>query len=186
MVRDVADLSPVELEHGGVLALFTIGETPWSSGQRAVILEGLRAGRLHVLSLHSATDSCRDWEDYGLIVGGRFDGHPWTTTVELEVVDGQHPATVHLPERWRWYDEVYLFSDLRPDARILVRVPDGELDMSVPGARRPDIGFPVTWCFEEGRGRVFQTALGHFPGAWESPVYLRHVAGGLSWLRAAA
>jgi hypothetical protein len=28
---------------------------------------------------------------------------------------------------------------------------------------------------------VFSTSLGHFPGAWESPAYLRHLAGGLAW-----
>ena len=30
-------------------------------------------------------------------------------------------------------------------------------------------------------GRVFTTALGHFPAAWESPAYLRHLHGGLTW-----
>ena len=32
----------------------------------------------------------------------------------------------------------------------------------------PACGFPLAWCFTEGRGRAFYTALGHFPGAWES------------------
>ena len=30
--------------------------------------------------------------------------------------------------------------------------------------------------------REFRTTLGHFPGAWETPAYLRHLAGGLAWL----
>jgi hypothetical protein len=29
---------------------------------------------------------------------------------------------------------------------------------------------------------VFSTSLGHFPYAWEQPPYLRHLAGGLSWV----
>jgi type 1 glutamine amidotransferase len=28
---------------------------------------------------------------------------------------------------------------------------------------------------------VFSTSLGHFPGAWETPAYLRHLSGGLQW-----
>ena len=48
-------------------------------------------------------------------------------------------------------------------------------------ARRPDFGYPIAWCVREGRGRVFTTALGHFPAAWESPAYLRHLHGGLTW-----
>ncbi|HUO48062.1 MAG TPA: ThuA domain-containing protein, partial [Acidimicrobiales bacterium] len=93
----------------------------------------MRAGRMAVLGVHSATDSCHGWPDYGRLVGARFDGHPWTTTVGLEV-DLDHPATAHLPARWRWHDEAYLFRDLRPDARVLIRAADGQLDMTVPDA----------------------------------------------------
>ncbi len=75
------------------LALFTIGETPWSTPQRTVILERLRAGSLAVLAIHSATDACYGWDEYGTLVGARFDGHPWTTTVDLEVLEPGHPAT---------------------------------------------------------------------------------------------
>jgi type 1 glutamine amidotransferase len=76
---------------------------------------------------------------------------------------------------------VYQFRDLRPDAQVLLRVRDGELDLDAPGARAPSFGYPLAWCFAEARGRVFSTSLGHFPAAWESPAYLRHLAGGLGW-----
>jgi type 1 glutamine amidotransferase len=76
---------------------------------------------------------------------------------------------------------VYQFRDLRPDAQVLLRVRDGELDLGAPGARPPVFGYPLAWCFGEGGGRVFSTSLGHFPGAWETPAYLRHLAGGLEW-----
>jgi len=76
---------------------------------------------------------------------------------------------------------VYQFRDLRPDAQVLLRVRDGELDLGAAGARTPSFGYPLAWCFGEGRGRVFSTSLGHFPSAWESPPYLRHLAGGLGW-----
>jgi len=180
-VADVADLAPTELSHG-VLGLFTIGETPWSDAQRTAILEAVREGRLSVLGVHSATDACRGWEDYTSLVGARFDGHPWTQEFEVEIADRSHPATAHLSAPWRWHDEVYLFRDLRPDAHVLLRVAHGQLDMSVPEARVPDCGFPLAWTFTEGKGRAFYTSLGHFPGAWENPTFLRHVAGGLSWV----
>ena len=38
----------------------------------------------------------------------------------------------------------------------------------------------------EAQRRTFYTALGHFPGAWETPAYLRHLAGGLAWLEETA
>jgi hypothetical protein len=181
-VTDVADLSPADLTKGGVLSLFTIGETPWSEAQRTVITDEVRGGRLSVLGLHSATDACVGWEEYASLVGARFDGHPWTQDFDVEVADRSHPATRHLTAPWPWRDEVYLFRDLRPDAHVLLRVAHGQLDMSVPEARVPACGFPLSWCFTEGKGRSFYTSLGHFPGAWETPVYLRHVAGGLAWV----
>jgi len=64
---------------------------------------------------------------------------------------------------------------------VLLRVPEPQLDLNVTGAKHPRFGFPLSWCFAEGQGRVFSTSLGHFPSAWESPAYLRHVAGGLAW-----
>lgn len=179
-VTDVADLKPSDLAEGGVLSLFTIGETPWSETQRAAITRSFRDGALAVLGIHSATDSCREWADYADLVGARFDGHPWTTEFDVVVVDRSHPATAHLGEKWPWKDELYLFRDLRPDARVLLTASDDGLDMSLPGARVPEWGLPLAWSFTEGHGRSFYTALGHFPHAWENPVFLRHVAGGLS------
>jgi type 1 glutamine amidotransferase len=97
-----------------------------------------------------------------------------------------HPATAHFGSQWHWRDEIYLFSDLRPDAEVLLRLAADQVDLTVPGGRTPECGFPLAWCFEEGEGRSFYTALGHFPGAWETPAYLQHLAGGLAWLGARA
>ncbi len=185
-VDDVRDLPADAIGRARALALFTIGETPWDATQRALILDRARAGQLAVVAVHSATDSCYEWPEYGGLVGARFDGHPWTATLDLEVVDGDHPATAHLGPTWTWHDEVYRFRDLRPDARVLLRAPVGPLDRSDPAAWVPDFGLPLAWCFDEGAGRVFSTSLGHFPGAWESPAYLRHLSGGLGWALGAA
>lgn len=181
-VDHVADLSPDQLDAEGVLALFTIGETPFSPAQRQAVEGAWREGRRRVLGVHSATDACHGWPAYGTILGGRFAGHPWTQPFEIEVVDHDHPATAHLGPTWSWHDEVYLFKEVRPDARVLLAVAGGQLDMSVAGAHTPDCGFPLAWCHTEEAGRTFYTALGHFPGAWENPTYLRHLAGGLTWL----
>ena len=180
---DVRSLDPNALRRAAVVALFTIGETPWSPEQRTALLEQLRAGQTAIVAIHSATDSCYTWPDYGAIVGARFNGHPWTQTITLDVLEPDHPALRHLGPTWSWHDEVYQFRDLRPDARVLLRARESDLDLSVRGAQRPHFGFPLSWCFTEGQGRVFSTTLGHFPQACESVDYLRHLAGGLSWVR---
>jgi type 1 glutamine amidotransferase len=186
VVDDVRDLSPHQLGSARLLALFTIGETPFSEAQRSAAVDAWRAGGLRVLGVHSATDACHTWPDYGALMGARFDGHPWTQDFVIDVVDQAHPATAHLGARWDWHDEVYLFRDLRPDARVLLRLAADQVDLSVPGGRVPEFGFPLAWCHTEGEARTFYTALGHFPGAWETPAYLRHLAGALAWLESDA
>ena len=180
-IHDVRTMEIAALREARALVLFTIGETPWSVEQRDIILGRVREGALAILAIHSATDSCYGWDDYGALVGARFDGHPWTQTFTADVLDAAHPACAHLGDHWEWHDEVYQFRDLRPDARVLLQVPDRELDLTAPGARRPSFGYPLAWCFAEGAGRVFSTSLGHFPAAWESPSFLRHLDGGLAW-----
>ena len=186
VVDDVRDLSPEQIGAGRILALFTIGETPFTEAQRAAVLDAWRGGRLGVLGVHSATDACSSWPEYGSLLGARFDGHPWTQPFAIDVVDAQHPATAHLGPTWAWHDEIYLFRALRPDAHVLLRLAEDQVDLSVAGARVPDCGFPLAWCHSEEGGRTFYTALGHFPGAWETPAYLRHLAGGLGWLQQGA
>jgi len=198
VVDDVRDLSPLQLRAPGVLSLFTIGETPFTPAQRTAVVESWQAGRLRILGVHSATDALHGWPEYGSLIGARFDGHPWTQEFALDVVDPAHPATAHLGPRWEWRDEIYLFRSLLPAARVLLRLADDQVDLSVPGGRVPESGFPLAWCLgdgdgdgdgagaHEGHGRTFYTALGHFPEAWESTVFLRHLAGGLAWLNDSA
>ena len=183
-VNDVRDVGADQVAQARVMALFTIGETPWSTDQRAALLDGVRAGRTSVLAVHSATDSCYGWEDYRLLVGARFDGHPWTRDMTLDVLEPSHPAVRHLGRSWEWHDEVYLFRGLRPDAQILLAARPTELtdDGQPTAASIPSFGVPLSWCFTEGAGRVFSSSLGHFPHAWENVDYLRHLAGGLTWL----
>lgn len=181
LIDDVRAVSAAELSVARALVLFTIGDTPWSADQRVVIQDRVHRGSLAVVALHSALDAAQSWAEYGELVGARFDGHPWTQTVDIEVLDQRHPATSHLGASWRWHDEVYQFRDLAPDAHVLLRAPVEQLDLTLSGAREPAFGYPLAWCRRPGMGRVFTTALGHFPAGWESPAYLRHLHGGLEW-----
>jgi hypothetical protein len=182
VTTDVADISPDRLAAVSVLALFTIGETPWSPAQQQAIHAAWQQGSLRILGVHSATDANHQWPEYGAMLGARFDGHPWTQDFDIDVIDDSHPATPHLAAPWHWKDEIYLFADLRLDAHVILRLAPDQVDLTVPGGRIPETGFPLAWTVQHQAARTFYTALGHFPGAWESPAYLRHLAGGLAWL----
>ena len=181
IVQDVATLQIEDLDDTRILCLFNIGETPFSAAQRASIEASWLSGGLAVLAVHSATDACYGWPAYQRLLGARFDGHPWTQSCAIDV-DSDHPATAELGPLWLWRDEIYLFRDLRTDARVLLRLSEEQLDLSVPDARVPDGGVPLAWCHEEAGGRTFYSSLGHFPEAWERPDHLRYLAGALRWL----
>jgi type 1 glutamine amidotransferase len=171
-VEDVTEGLP----EAQVLVLFTIGDVPWSAEQRATIVQRIGAGDLHLLTVHSATDGLNDWPEYAQLTGGRFDGHPVTDVLALRV-DRDHPATRHLPEVWHIADELYLFRELLPSARVLLHLERDEAPVALPG--RP---LPFAWCHHYGAGRCFTTALGHLPESWEDVAYVRHLDGALAWL----
>jgi type 1 glutamine amidotransferase len=175
-VARVTDLSVPELEQARLLMLFTIGETGWSGEQRSVIEHRVRRGDLRFVGMHSASDSSHHWPAYGEFIGARFAGHPVTGVLPVQVIDHDHPATRHLPDRWPFHEELYLFSDLAADRKVLLGVEFGR-------GRDGDGGqvLPLAWCIERGPMRAFYTALGHFGAAYENVDFVRHLGGGVSW-----
>jgi type 1 glutamine amidotransferase len=168
-----ADVMADDLAAARLLVLFTIGETPWSAHQRATIERRAAAGSLGIVGLHAATDAAYGWPAIGNLLGGRFNGHPITGDLPITVVDSHHPATAHLRSPWRFRDELYLFRELVPDARVLLAV---ELGGASAGR------LPLAWCVERPPMRSFYTALGHFVAAYEDADYLQHIRGGIEWV----
>jgi type 1 glutamine amidotransferase len=41
--------------------------------------------------------------------------------------------------------------------------------------------YPITWCSNYGKGRVFYTGLGHREDVWQNPLYQSLVANGILW-----
>lgn len=178
----VSELQPEDLESVAVLALATIGETPWPPNLRTAIEGHVGAGQMGIVGLHSATDASRDWSSYGKLLGARFDGHPLTTELPVAVADRAHPSTRHLPAVWRMRDELYLFSDWQQDNRTLLAVRMGPRSAYHEGETPAPRDLPLAWCRPFGRGRCFYSALGHFATAWENSNYVRHVLGGIEWV----
>jgi type 1 glutamine amidotransferase len=173
--RQVLDISTVDLESARLLVLFTIGETPWSAGQRDAIERRASSGALGIVGLHSATDAAYQWPAIGNLLGARFNGHPITGDLPISVIDGSHPATAHLPSPWHFRDELYLFRELVPDARLLLAAEFGGTDVGT---------LPLAWCIERPPMRTFYTALGHFIAAYENADFLQHLLGGIQWVLA--
>ena len=75
--EDLSLIAAEPLRTFDVVFFFTSGELPLSDAQKRDLLEFVRAGK-GFGGAHSATDTLYQWPEYGEMIGGYFDGHPWT------------------------------------------------------------------------------------------------------------
>ncbi len=131
---------------------------------KANLLNFVNGGKGFV-GIHAATDTLYGWADYGNMIGGYFDGHPWGagTDVTVRVEDPTSPITKALNgQEMDFKEEIYQFK--APYSRDRQRVLMGlnmDKTAKVGGMKREDNDYPVTWIREQGKGRVFYCSLGH-------------------------
>lgn len=180
--RDPAAFEAESLERYAAVLFYTTGELPLDERRRAALFAFVRAGGGFV-GLHSATDTLFSVEEYGRLVGARFDGHPWHQPVRVRVEDPRHASTLHFGESFQVTDEIYQFRDPFERARlhVLLSLDLASVDPQREGVHRTDGDFALAWTHPYGQGRVFYTALGHGDDAWKDPRFREHVVGGLRW-----
>jgi type 1 glutamine amidotransferase len=179
-VRTDADMAkkmtPEALKnYDGVFFLSTTGEMPFPD--KTAFLDWIKSGKGFV-GVHAATDTCHGSgpgvDPYIEMIGGEFVTHA-VAPVECIVVDPEHPATKGLPKPWKLTDEIYIMKNYDRTKVHELLILDKALGSNQPGF------FPIAWCKNYGKGRVFYSALGHFENVWESPEYQMHILGGIKW-----
>jgi type 1 glutamine amidotransferase len=145
----------------------TTGELPMDEQQKADLISFVKDEGKGFLGAHNATDTFYKWPQYGEMIGGYFDGHPWNQFLATIVVEDQSfPASRHFPKSFQIMDEIYQTKDFSRDrVRVLMSLDMSKMDMSAKGVHSKDI--PITWVHEYGKGRVFYSGLGHRPEVWE-------------------
>jgi type 1 glutamine amidotransferase len=117
------DITAENLKNFDAVFFYTSGSLPLSDTQKADLLAFVRKGKGFAGS-HCATDTFYDWPEYGKLIGGYFDGHPWHQKVRVVVEDTSHPATKHLGNTFEITDEIYQFRAPynRGRLRVLMRL----------------------------------------------------------------
>jgi uncharacterized protein len=128
------------------------------------------------VGIHAATDCEYDWEWYGNLVGAYFGGHPAGQVATLNIVNKNHIATQHLPEKWVRKDEWYNFKWIKADLQILMTIDE----KSYKGGTNGNL-HPMAWYHEFDGGRSFYTELGHTDESFKDPLYLKHLLGGIQY-----
>jgi type 1 glutamine amidotransferase len=153
--EDLSLLSANALRNFDAVLFFTSGELPISDTQKQDLLDFVRSGR-GFGGAHSATDTFYTWSEYGDLIGGRFNGHPWVQQVRLDVEDPQHPAVAQLSPGFSILDEIYQFRDFSRDhVRVLMTLDSHSVDLGAPGVNPATEDFPLAWTRTYGAGRVF-------------------------------
>ena len=139
--------------------------------QKADLLSFVRDDGKGFIGIHSAAITFTSWPEYGAMLGGYFDGHPWGEfEAALVVEDPGFPGLGHLPRQFTLKDEIYQIKDFSRDrVRVLLRLDPGKVDLSRKGVHRKDEDFAVIWARHYGKGRVLYNGLGHTRDVWDRP-----------------
>ncbi|MBI2806980.1 MAG: ThuA domain-containing protein [Planctomycetes bacterium] len=175
-----AAITGENLKNFDAVFFYTTGELPLTDSQKSDLLAFVRNGKGFGGS-HCATDTFYRWKEYGELIGGYFDGHPWHQKIRVIVEDKKHAATKHLGDSFEITDEIYQFKAPygRDKLHVLMRL---DMDSVQNPGKRADKDNALAWTHAYGKGRVFYTALGHREQVWNDPRFQQHVIGGLRYM----
>ena len=150
---------------------YTGGTLEMDSQQKADFLSFVRDDGKGFIGVHSATITFTGWPEYGDMIGGYFDEHPWGTfDAPILVEDSEFPGMKRWAPAFVLRDEIYQIRNLsRDNVRVLMRLDATKLDLTNPRVHRKDRDFAVSWAKMYGKGRVFYSTLGHPGENWDRP-----------------
>src|SRR5882724_8396740 len=117
------------------IVFFTDGDLDMDESQKSDLLSFVRDDGKGFIGIHSAAITFLSWPEYGEMIGGYFDGHPWGEfKAPLVVEDSSFPGMQHLPQEFTLQDEIYQIKDFsRDNVRVLLRLDAGKVDLSRKG-----------------------------------------------------
>ncbi len=151
----------------------TTGELDMDDSQKADMMSFIKEDGKGFVGIHAALDTNYKWPEYGEMIGGWFDEHPWTTfNAPIINEDPDFPAVRHFPKAFVKYDEIYQPKEWSRDkVNVLLSLDASKLNYAAGGDRvhRADHDFAVAWDKMYGKGRVFYSTLGHTDESWDDP-----------------
>ena len=163
-----------------IVMFYTTGKLPISDENlHYFIHDWLKQPKHGFLGVHSATDTLKEDSRYVELVGGSFDGHPWTQNTQVTIVNHEptHPTMVPFDRQLVLREEIYQYKNWLPEnVRVLM-----SLEMSGCDVKRP-YHVPVAWVRSWGQGRVYYNNLGHRPDTWQNPAFMQGMVAAIRWL----
>jgi len=162
---------------------YTGGDLEMNAEQKAALLSFVHDDGKGFIGVHSATITFTSWPEYGEMIGGYFDEHPWVTfDAPIFVEDPNFPGMQQWPASFVLKDEIYQMKKYsRDNLRVLMRLDASKLDLNNPRVHRKDRDFAVTWAKMYGKGRVYYSTLGHVEQNWDDPRFQKMYLEAIKW-----
>jgi type 1 glutamine amidotransferase len=173
------------LDYFDAVVFYTNGETEMTPRQKQDLLAFVRDDGKGFVAVHTATASFYGWPEYGELVGGYFENHPWNVFDAPIIVERpDFPAMKGLTSGQILRDEMYQYRApySRDKVDVLARLDESRLDLANPNVKRADGDFPIAWIKSYGKGRVFSSTLGHPDASWDDPRVQTLYLEGIRWV----
>jgi hypothetical protein len=171
------------LNNFDAILFYTTGELDLDEDQKRDMMAFIHDQGKGFIGLHTAPDTYYTWPEYGELVGGYFDEHPWNTfQAPVVVEDSSFPGMEGVSKEFTILDEIYQYKNFsREKVRVLMSLDASKLDLNNPKVHRADHDFPVAWVKYYGKGRVYFNNLGHREETWDRPDVQKMFLEGIKW-----
>jgi type 1 glutamine amidotransferase len=161
------------LDYFDAVFLFISGEGDWTDQQKKDFVSFVKEDGKGVVGAHTGNGAFYEWPEFGEMMGGYFDNHPWGIFDGRVVVEApDFPAMKHFPASFMKREEFYELRAqpyARDKVRVLAHLDPSNLDLKNPDYHRKDADFPVAMARTYGKGRTFWSNFGHASETWDDP-----------------
>jgi type 1 glutamine amidotransferase len=201
--KDGSKISPDYLAGFDAVIFYTTGnlmtegtdkQPPMSPAGKQAIFDYVKRGK-GFIGLHAASDTFHTDNEsmkgperftnhgekadpYVCFLGGEFIIHGAQQVATNKVIDKKFPGFETIGDTFAFNEEWYSLKDFNPDIHVLTVIDSPA--MTGPMYQRP--AYPNTWAREEGKGRVFYTAMGHRDDVWTNPTFQSILTGAIHWV----
>ncbi len=173
-------------QYDAIVFANTTGDLPLPDKQ--AFLDWIKSGKGFV-GMHAAADTFHGFAGYRDMLGAEFKTHAAQLEIQPINQDPECPACAHLGKDWKVFDEIYQMKNFDPTKVHGLLTLNHKPDVNDPSPGT----YPIAWCKEYGKGRVFYTSLGHREDVWDptwpdrknpkevAEAYQKHILAGLKW-----
>jgi len=180
-----ANINAKNLDYFDAIFFMGTGENDLSDQQKKDLLAFVHDDGKGFIAAHTGDDAFFTWPEFGEMVGGYFDNHPWGQfDAPVIVEDPDFPAMKMFPHTFTIHDEIYVHKApySRDKVHVLASLDASKLDyLKAQNLHRTDKDFPVAWSKMYGKGRVFYSTFGHAAETWDDPRVQKMYLEAIKW-----